>query len=229
MATSTIVPFPSQALSGAEASTLPFSIKDPNTQISVRVDEINENNKDNLLVVSPYEEFPHLLDLRTLDTQNQVLARALVGLKCLRDDYATANYVESFNWPEVVTHVKRVAAASSHQWEKGASWYIVVFRSRIPRSTVYSDLGVLDKAAHAEATESGGFLKYWFGSPDSEGRNLATCVWRNAEDARRGSVGVAHKKAAGATRLLYTEWKIERLRLTINDDATDWEITEWNE
>jgi hypothetical protein len=53
--------------------------------------------KDHLLVVSPYKEEPHLLDLRTLDTANQLLANALVGLKCLRDDYATAPYVEIFN------------------------------------------------------------------------------------------------------------------------------------
>lgn len=108
-------------------------------------------------------------------------------------------------------------------------FYIVVFRSRIPPTTVYADLGVLDKAAHAEATKSGGFLKYWFGSPDSEGRNLATCVWRSPEDAKNGSVGEAHRKAAGATRTLYTEWRIERLRLIIEDGATDWEITEWDQ
>lgn len=48
--------------------------------------------------------------------------------------------------------------------------------------------------------------RYWFGSPDEDGRNLATCVWRSQEDARIGSVGEAHRKAAGATRYLYTEW-----------------------
>jgi hypothetical protein len=47
--------------------------------------------------VSPYEEASHLLDLRSVDTANQLLAKALVGLKCLRDDYATAPYVEIFN------------------------------------------------------------------------------------------------------------------------------------
>jgi hypothetical protein len=57
----------------------------------------NSSAKDHLLVVSPYEEASHLLDLRTVDTANQLLAKALVGLKCLRDDYATAPYVEIFN------------------------------------------------------------------------------------------------------------------------------------
>jgi hypothetical protein len=47
------------------------------------------------------------------------------------------------------------------------------------------------------------------------------------EDARIGSVGEAHRRAAGAARSLYTEWRIERLKLLIKDDAADWEITPW--
>jgi hypothetical protein len=49
------------------------------------------------LVVSPYDELPHLLDLEALDTANQLLSRALVEMKCLREDYATAPYIETFN------------------------------------------------------------------------------------------------------------------------------------
>ena len=109
-------------------------------------------------MVSPYHEIPHLLDLQTLDTPNQLLAKALVGLKCLREDYATAAYVEIFNWSEVISSVQKLAVASDFKW-KETSFYIVVFRSQIPPTTVYSDLGILDKAAHAEATKSGGFLK----------------------------------------------------------------------
>lgn len=118
-----------------------------------------QNNKDgSLLVVSPYDERPHLLDLETLDTANQLLARALVGMKCLREDYATAPYVDNFNWSEIVDSVHKLAELSDFKWAEN-SFYIVVFRSQIPPTTVYADLGVLDKAAHAEATESGGFLK----------------------------------------------------------------------
>jgi hypothetical protein len=49
------------------------------------------------LIVSPYHEKAHLLDLKTVDTANQLLAKALVGLKCLREDYATAPYIDIFN------------------------------------------------------------------------------------------------------------------------------------
>lgn len=100
----------------------------------------------------------HLLDLDTLDTANQLLAKALVEMKCLRDDYATAPYIESFNWAEVTEALRSLVVSANFEW-KETSFYIVVFRSQIPPTTVYADLGVLDKAAHAEATKSGGFLK----------------------------------------------------------------------
>lgn len=72
---------------------------------------------DNLLVVSPYDEVEHLLDLRTVDTANQLLAKALVGLKCLRDDYATAPYVEIFNVSEYL------------QFPKDSSRYSLIFET----------------------------------------------------------------------------------------------------
>lgn len=112
-----------------------------------------------LLTISPYTDKEHLLDLRTLDTENAILAQALVHLKCLRPDYATAPYIDTFNWGEVMEQVKCLVQREEHSW-KGSSFFIVGFRSQIPPTTVYEDLGVLDKAAHAEATASGGFLKY---------------------------------------------------------------------
>lgn len=69
--------------------------------------------------------------------------------------------------------------------------------------------------------------RYWFGTPDQEGRNLATCVWRSQQDARQGGVGPAHRKAAGAARHLYSEWRIDRHRLIIRDDLVSWQIVDW--
>jgi len=54
-------------------------------------------DKNEKIVVSPYNEEPHLLDLRTLDIPNQLLAKALMDLECLRGDYATAPYTQIFN------------------------------------------------------------------------------------------------------------------------------------
>lgn len=110
------------------------------------------------LVVSPYEEREHLLNLETLDEENQLLALALTKMKCLREDYATAPYVDTFNWGDIIETLRALAQEVGHPWKK-TSFFVVAFRSRIPPTTVYAELGTLDKAAHAEATASGGFLK----------------------------------------------------------------------
>ncbi|KAK3318046.1 hypothetical protein B0H66DRAFT_223852 [Apodospora peruviana] len=178
------------------------------------------------LVVSPYTEPDHLLDLESLDVENRHLALALADLKCLRQDYATAPYLETFNWEEIMATLRALARETNHTWRE-TSFFVVAFRSQIPPTTVYAELGALDKAAHAEATASGGFLKYWFGTPDIEGRNLATCIWSSQEDAKKGGIGPAHRKAAGAARSLYSFWKIDRHRLTIRDGIESWDISDW--
>ena len=110
------------------------------------------------LVASPYTEQEHLLDLESVDAESGLLAEALSLMRNTREDYATAPYAESFNWDKVMAELKAAAQRRGHRW-KEASFFVVAFRSRIPPTTVYGDLGVLDKAAHAEATASGGFLK----------------------------------------------------------------------
>lgn len=71
--------------------------------------------------------------------------------------------------------------------------------------------------------------RYWFGEPDSELANLATCIWRSREDAKKGGTGPAHRKAAGATRSMYAFWQIDQHRLIIRDNVEDWEIIPWQD
>ncbi|KAI1075597.1 eukaryotic translation initiation factor 3 subunit-like protein [Whalleya microplaca] len=176
--------------------------------------------EEHFLVISPYTAQEHRLDLRTLDTENALLALALVHMRCLRPDYATAPYLDTFNWGEIIEEkLTELLRQRGHKW-KESSFFVVTFRSRIPPTTVYEELGTLDKAAQAEATASGGFLKYWFGDPDKDGRNLATCLWRSQEDAKKAGFGPAHQRAASAARSLYSHWKIDRYRLIIRDDTT---------
>ncbi|CAN8101784.1 unnamed protein product [Discula destructiva] len=175
------------------------------------------------LVASPYTDPEHLLDLQSLDIENQVLSEALQGMRAVTEEYATSPYVESFNWDEVIDRVRELASARKLHF-KETSWYIVAFRSQIKPTTVLPDLGALDKAAHAEAMASGGFLKYWFGTPNHELRNLATCIWRSQDDAKKGSVGPEHRKAAMAARSSYAEWRIDQHRLVIRDAVSSWEI-----
>lgn len=110
------------------------------------------------LAISPYTDLPHLLNLATVSLQEQLLAHALVKMESVREDYARAPYVDSFNWPEVIADLRQRAEAINHKWS-AQEFYIVAFRSQIPPTTNYGDLGDLDKAAHKEAIQSGGFLK----------------------------------------------------------------------
>lgn len=127
------------------------------------------------LVVSPYTSLPHLLDLRPLEESQRLIAKALTILESSRDDYATAPYHQSFNWDSVIDRLKSLLELSKYQWKR-QHFYIVVFRSQVPPTTNRTHLGALDQNSHAEATKSGGLLKYWFGVPDENGRNLATCM-----------------------------------------------------
>ena len=127
------------------------------------------------LVVSPYTTFPHLLDLTSLEESQRLLANSLTVLQSIRQDYATAPYHQSFNWDAVIARLRSLRDLSDYQWQR-QHFYIVVFRSQVPPTTDRTHLGELDQRSHAEATESGGLLKYWFGLPDENGRNLATCT-----------------------------------------------------
>ncbi|KAK7752804.1 hypothetical protein SLS62_005146 [Diatrype stigma] len=129
------------AVSGDEGSTTPAIV-----------------NKSRFIVASPYTEQEHLLDLDTVDVENGLFAQALALMKNTRPDYATASYIESFNWGDVMGELTQLVRQRDHRWRE-TSFFVVVFRSQIPPTTVYGDLGTLDKAAHAEATASGGFLK----------------------------------------------------------------------
>lgn len=79
------------------------------------------------MIISPYTDAAHLLDLRTVDVQEQLLAHALAKLQSLRTDYATAKYVETFNWDEVASDLRIQAAAINLSWT-ARTFYIVVFR-----------------------------------------------------------------------------------------------------
>ncbi|EFY84630.1 UPF0643 protein [Metarhizium acridum CQMa 102] len=212
-----------QGVKAALPADVPSFTKEKDAISALRNQALTEKR---FIVQSPYVDAEHLLDLESLDSENGFISLALARLRAVREDYATAPYTESFNWPEVLDELKQLVKTSGKGF-KETSFYIVAFRSQIKPSTDYSHLGELDKAAHAEAIASGGFLKYWFGSPDAELRNLATCVWRSREDALEGGRGPAHRKAAGATRSLYAYWKIDQHRLTVRDNVDGWEITEW--
>lgn len=113
--------------------------------------------EERFVIKSTYTDKEHLLDLETVDSESAILAKALVRLRAVRDDYAVAPYNDSFNWPDVMSEARQLAKAFGKGF-KETSFYTVTFRSQIRPSTDYSHLGALDKAAHTEAVASGGFL-----------------------------------------------------------------------
>ncbi|KAJ5098920.1 hypothetical protein N7532_005921 [Penicillium argentinense] len=187
-----------------------------------------EEGRDTRLIASPYNDVPHLLDLETLDTQSRFLALALASFRSVRDDYATAPYIDNFNWNEVFGLVKAFADVEGHIW-KAQTFYVVAFRSILLPGADNDHLHALDAYSHQEAVASGGLLKYWFGTKDEKRQNLATCIWRSREDARLGGRGPWHAKAIAAARELYEKITFTTMKLIIEDDVKTWSIGDWKD
>ena len=130
--------------------------------------------KKTILKASPYAGPEHLLYLDHLETQNRLMALALSALSPARPDYAKAAYQQAFSWGRVITLLAALVTEERITWKK-QSFYVVEFRSKLQENIDIDRLYLLDKQSHMEATASGGLLKYWYGSPDSERYNLATC------------------------------------------------------
>jgi hypothetical protein len=142
----------------------------------------NGLSSSHLLIVSPYSSPPHLLNLSTVCPTNRLLAQALTILQPTTPSYATTPYLEAFNWPEVASTLRELVSSKPGLHWPRKEFFLVVFRSQIPPTTSRKHLGALDQASHAEAMASGGLLKYWFGTADDEGKNIATCRFNDMED-----------------------------------------------
>ena len=123
---------------------------------------------------SPYPDPLNKLDLRDLSQPLRLFAFALTQWKAIRPDYATAPYMATFNWDEVFEILRELCAEVGIQW-KPSEFYVVIFRSQLRTEADRAKLGELDQMSHQEACASGGLLHYWFGSPNAERQNLATC------------------------------------------------------
>jgi hypothetical protein len=135
----------------------------------------SEKEDPQLLISSPYNHPSHLLNLLDLDIQNRLLSLALTGMKPILQNYATADYLESFNWNHVLSTLRQLAKNEGHEFRE-QKFYTVIFRSKLNKDIDRDRLGDLDQHSHREATESGGLLKYWFGAANEGGENLATCM-----------------------------------------------------
>jgi hypothetical protein len=100
------------------------------------------------------------------------------------EHYRESSYEEALNWLEVKVKLQALAKDAGIKW-KAQKFYVVEFRSTLKESIDIPLLYTLDKQSHQEAAESGGLLKYWYGTPDSQRRNLATCKCTVRMDLRK--------------------------------------------
>lgn len=144
-------------------------------QKDVAAIEESDLSSGSLLVVSPYTSPPHLLDLEKYSKSSQLFAKALTIFRPTRDNYALAEYTESFNFQEVIEALRSLAKAEDYKWN-ATDFYVVSFRSQLTPDADPERLFELDAFSHQEAMASGGLLKYWYGVKDENRRNLATCT-----------------------------------------------------
>ncbi|KAF2402681.1 hypothetical protein EJ06DRAFT_505621 [Trichodelitschia bisporula] len=182
------------------------------------------------LITSPYNTPFHTQDLTPLPRASALLSLALTTLTPTRADYATAPYLESFNWPAVLALLRDLCTATQHVWTN-TTFYTVIFRSTLKhKGAAYrTRLGELDEGSHVEAVASGGLLKYWFGDTDGERRNLATCIWHSRADAHRGGKGPGHARARRAAGEFYEGFEFSTWRLVVEDGTRGVRLEEWIE
>ena len=129
------------------------------------------------LITSPYNKPSHYLSLThpPLPLPSVLLALALTALQPLVPTYATTAYTSAINLDVVLEVLRGLVQSEGVKWPE-TRFYVVVFRSKLKQNIDNDYLYKLDEESHAEACESGGLLKYWFGKSDVERRNLATCM-----------------------------------------------------
>ncbi|KPI45185.1 uncharacterized protein AB675_2319 [Cyphellophora attinorum] len=176
-----------------------------------------------LFASSPYLDREHLLDLKPLDEQSRLFALALSTLQPRTPEYATTKYEDSLDLDLVLAKLKDLLQEADLQW-KHQDFYVVEFRSQLKPQIDNPLLFKLDKESHREANTSGGLLKYWYGEPDAERRNLATCFWTNKEAAIAGGRGPLHKQARAIIPQMYESIHVKGLRFAITDAAREWKL-----
>jgi hypothetical protein len=135
-------------------------------------------------------------------TDEPLDAGILDGLHAIREDYAIAPILESFNWGACLGSVEN------------ADWYMVAFRSVRAGDADDRLLYELDGLAHQEAIAHTGLLHYFGGELDADRRCLSFCVWEDRARAVEAAGLPRHRDAIGAAGRMYESYVLERYRIT---------------
>lgn len=190
-------PHSAPSFSSSVAVSVPFCLLISSTSILIMLSPQS-------IISSPYDH--HRLDLSSLKFNHILMSQALQNLHPV-ENYLDVEYIHAFNWSEILLELPFTD-----------SFYIVVFRSTLAKNdhTTKLALALADEKAHQEGQESGGLLKYWFGTAQLDGRNLATCVWTHERAATLASTLGSHQRAVELVQSgVYSKWKIERYALHI--------------
>lgn len=121
------------------------------------------------------------------------------------DRYATLPVADAFTW-----------AACAVDVDPG-EWYMVTFRSiRRPDADEVS-LTAHDDWAHAEAMGASGFVHYFKGPTQVDGRCMSFCLWDSRSEARAAAGRPAHREAAAVTHEAYADYTLEFHRVRRRD------------
>ena len=105
--------------------------------------------------------------------------------------------------------------ADAFTWEACAAdvdpgeWYMVAFRSTRREEVDETRLIEHDDWAHAEAMTAPGFVHYYRGPTQPDGRCMSFCLWDSRAEARAAAGRPAHMSAAAVTHESYAEYTLE--------------------
>lgn len=174
---------------------------------------------------SPYFESGHLLELSSLPLNYQIISFSLQSLAPIAErKYAFVAYIDAFNISTIVKLVREYCHRLQYQFPE-TKVYVIAFRSILHKEVQKSSekrqfLADIDRQSHIEANQSGGLLKYWFGTPDDvHGQNLATCWWKSKSDAKAGGGGKAHREGMKKVKDWFETWKVEEYEFIIHDNV----------
>jgi len=129
------------------------------------------------------------------------------------DRYATLPVSEAFTWDACAPDVAP------------GEWYMVAFRSIRRPDVDEARLTSHDDWAHTEAMDAPGFVHYFRGPTQADGRCMSFCLWDSRTQARAAAGRPAHLEAAAITHEAYSEYTLEFHRvIRVADGAFQFDI-----
>jgi hypothetical protein len=187
-------PIPNIANKPAKTSTSKPSIK--NLEERLNHEEGRTITNESIVLRDACLDDP-TLKLKPIDFK---FAEYLKVLQTITENYAYLPLEQIFNWDEV---------ANQFDLDEEGDWYQVCFRSvRKPEANTKL-LYDADLAAHNEAKECGGLLKYWYGDLNEHRECFATCIWSSREFSRIATRKPLHRKAVALTAQMYETYTLE--------------------